>query len=104
MIDLLAATVAFTAVVALGLAVLALLTLVPFVLALRLAEQRGVDPARGGAAALLGSVLGVGLVLLALRSSLVLLVIAVPLAFAGVLALTLLSDDSRLRGRVGRHQ
>ena len=104
MTDLLAAAAAFTAVVAAGLAALALLTLVPFVLALRRAEQRGFDPARWGAVALVGSVLGVGLALVALRSSLVLLLLAVPLAFAGVLALLVLPADSQVGGRAGRHQ
>ena len=104
MSDLLAAAVAFSAVVALGLAALSLLTLVPFVLALRGAEQRGFDPARWGAVALVGSVLGVGLALVALRSSPVLLLLAVPLAFSGVLALRVLPSDSRVGGRAGRHQ
>jgi len=102
--DLLAAAAAFAAVVALALACLAALTLVPFVLALRSAERRGFDPARWGALALAGSVLGVGVVLVALRSSLVLLLVAVPLAFAGPLALPLLPADSKLGGRIGRHQ
>ena len=104
MIDLLAAAAAFTAVVAFALAALALLTLVPFVLALRRAERRGFDPARWGAVALVGSVLGVGLALVALRSSLVLLLLAVPLAFAGLLALSVLPADSGIGGRAGRHQ
>ena len=104
MIDLLAAAAAFTAVIALGLAALALLTLVPFVLALRRAEQRGFDPARWGTVALVGSVLGVGLALVALRSSPVLLLLAIPLAFAGVLALLVLPVDSGVGGRAGRHQ
>ena len=104
MTDPLAAAAAFTAVVTLALACLAALTLVPFVLALRLAERRGFDPARWGALALAGSVLGVGVVLVALRSAPGLLVVGLPLAFTAVVVLRLLPADSRLGGRVGRHQ
>ena len=103
MLDLLTSAVAFAVVVALGLTGLALLTLVPFVLSLHLAERRAFDPARWGAAALAGSVLGAGALVL-LRSSPVLLVPGLLLPAATPLLLLLLRRGSPVGGRVGRHR
>ena len=102
MLDLLTSAVAFAVVVALGLTGLALLTLVPFVLSLHLAERRAFDPARWGAAALAGSVLGVGA--LVLRGSPVLLVPGLLLPAATPLLLLVLRRGSPVGGRVGRHR
>ena len=103
MLDLLASAVAFTAVVTLGLGVLAVLTLVPFVLALQRADRHGLSSLRCGAAALACSLLGVGLSLLVLRSSApaLLALVGVPVALAG----PLVAEAGRgVAGRAGRPQ
>jgi hypothetical protein len=104
-IDVLVAAVAVTAVVAAGLALLAAVTLVPFVLALRMADRRGFPSARWGSLALAGAVLGLGVVLLALRSdaSPLLAAVGLPMSFAAPLALSLLEPGQPLGGRTGRH-
>lgn len=104
--DLLLATLAFTAVVALGLLALAAVTLVPFVLALQTAERRGFSTARWGAVSLVASVAGVLLVLLVLRSEAPRWGVLPPLvlAWAAPVALWATSGSERLGGRAGRHE
>lgn len=106
MLDLLAATVTFTALVAAGLAVLAAVTLVPFVVTLQLADARRFAPARWGALSLAGSVLGLAVALLIARSDLPTALVPVGLlpALAGPALLSLLSGGQAVGGRAGRHQ
>jgi hypothetical protein len=107
-LDLLLAAIVFPLLVAVGLALLALVTLVPFVLALQMAESRGFSTARWGTVALAGSLLALVLALIFLRSD----TIAAPaaalplvLAAAGPAALWLLTgDESGLGGRTGQHE
>jgi predicted membrane protein len=66
--DLVLAAIVFPLIVALGLALLAAVTLVPFVLALQMAEARSFSPTRWGAVALAGSVVGLLLALVLYRS------------------------------------
>ena len=106
--SLVAATAVSTLIVVLALAVLAALTLVPFVLALRLAERRGYAQARWGALALAGSVLGAAVLLLALRIGggdlLAGAAVGVLLAYAVPLLLRLVALDPLVSGRPGRHE
>ena len=106
MFDLLAATAVFTGAFALGLALLAAVTLVPFVLTLQLAETRRFSSARWGSVSLAGSLLAGALVLLVLRSDrpALLAVVALPMAFLGPLLLSALQGSESVGGRVGRHQ
>ncbi|MBC7373547.1 MAG: hypothetical protein H7323_06110 [Frankiales bacterium] len=106
MSDLLASAAAFTAVVAVGLLALSVLTLVPFVLAQRMAQTRGFPSARWGAFTLAASVVGLGVVGLALRGDRtpLLALTGVPVAYAGPLVLSLLEAGQRVGGRPGRHQ
>ena len=106
MLDLLAVTAAFTALVAAGLALLAAVTLVPFVVTLQLADARRFSPTRWGAASLAGSVLGLALALLIVRSDRPTALVAVGLlpALAGPALLKLLPTGAPLGGRAGRHQ
>ncbi len=106
MTALLASTVAFTVVVAVGLLALSILTLVPFVLAQRMAEARGFPTARWGAFTLAASVGGLGVIVLVLRSdrTSLLALTGVPWAYAGPLVLALLEPGQRVGGRTGRHQ
>ena len=106
MTELLASTAAFTVVVALGLLVLSVLTLVPFVLAQRMAETRGFPTTRWGALTLAASVVGLGVVVLGLRGDRTPLIAltGVPVAYAGPLVLSLLEAGQRVGGRTGRHQ
>jgi len=105
MLDLLAATAVVTALVALGLAVLAVVTLVPFVLTLRRAEAHRFASAQWGAVSLLGSLAALALGLLLLREgSPVVAVGALPLAFLGPLLLWALDGHEAVGGRAGRHE
>lgn len=108
MLDLLLSVVVAALVVALGLGVLAALTLAPFVVALQLAERDGVSTVRWGAVTLAGSVVGLLVVLLLLRSDSVSTPIALlPLAltWAGPVLLRVVDPhDARLAGRAGRHE
>ena len=108
MLDLLLAAIGFPLIVALALAVLSALTLVPFVVALQMAERRGFPTGRWGAVALVASLLGLGLALLFSRSDRVPALAALlplVLTWAGPGALSLLSeDDAEVGGRAGAHE
>ena len=108
MIDLLLAAVTFPLVVALGLALLAAVTLVPFVLALHMAEARSFSTQRWGAVSLVGSVVGLVLALLFYRSDRIApLAALLPLTFtfAGPALLWLLTgEETRVGGRAGAHE
>jgi hypothetical protein len=107
-VDLLLAAIVFPLIVAVLLAVLALVTLVPFVVALQMAESRGFSTARWGAVALATSLLALLGALLVLRSDTIAAPAAVlPLVLAaaapGVLWL-LSGDETEIGGRAGRHE
>ncbi len=102
--DLLLALLVFTVLVALGLTLLAGLTIVPFVAALHLAEVRGLSSARVSAGAAGGVLLGFALAgaVLLLDAPRLLVVPALLLVWAVPLGLRLLSAPA-LAGRAGRH-
>lgn len=108
MIDLLLAAVTFPLLVALALAALAAVTLVPFVMALQMADARAFSAARWGAVALVGSVAGLLLALLFYRSDRIPTPAALlPLTFtwAGPGLLWLLTgSETRVGGRAGAHE
>jgi len=107
-LDLLLALVAFPLILALALALLSAVTLVPFVLALQMAEARGFATARWAVVALAGSLLGLGLAVLIYTSDRVLPVAALlPLIFtwSGPAALWLLTGEEKaIGGRAGAHE
>jgi len=105
MLDLLVATAVVTALVALGLALLAAVTLVPFVLTLRRAEAHRLSSARWGTVSLAGSLVALALGLLLVRQgSGAVAVAALPLAFLGPLLLWALDGHPAVGGRAGRHE
>lgn len=108
MIDLLLAAVTFPLILAAGLAVLAALTLVPFVVALQMADSRSFSSTRWGAVALAGSLLGLLLALVFYRSDRIPGPAALlPLTFTwtgpGLLWL-LTGSEAVLGGRSGGHE
>lgn len=105
MTDLLLAAVALTALVAVGLAVLAALTVVPFMVSLQLAEARRFSPTRWGTLALAGSVFGLAVAALILRADSPTALAAVGLLpmLACPALLKLLPPGDPLGGRTGRH-
>lgn len=108
MIDLLLAATGFALIVALVLALLSVVTLVPFVLALRMADARRFSTTRWGAVSLADSLLGLLLALLIVRSSRVpdaaaLLPLIVTWAGPGGLWL-LTGDEVAIGGRAGAHE
>lgn len=106
MLDLLAATAAATVVVAVALALLAAVTLVPFVVTLQRADARGVAAARWAVVSLVGSVAGLAAVLLIVRSDrpTALAVFGLLPVLAGPALLSLLSKNEAVSGRAGRHR
>jgi hypothetical protein len=104
--DLLLALVAVPLLVALGLAALSAVTVVPFVLSLRTAEARGFSEARWGALALAASVVGALLALVVLLSDAPTWGVLPPLvlAWAGPVALWATSGSERIGGRAGAHE
>ena len=104
--DLLASLVVFPLLVALGLAVLYALTVVPVLLSLAMAERRGFSTGRWAGLALLGVLLGLGLAAVAVRADAprVLQVVPLALAFAAPLGLWLLQGTEAVGGRAGRHE
>ena len=108
MLDLLLAAVAFPLIVALGLVLLAAVTLVPFVLALQMAESRAFSTTRWGAFALVGCGVGLLLALVFYRSDSVpsaaaLLPLVVTWAGPGALWL-LTGEETAIGGRAGAHE
>lgn len=108
MTDLVLAAVAFPLIVAAGLAVLAALTLAPFVVALQMADARSFSATRWGVVALAGSVLGLLLALVFSRSDRIpSLAALLPLTFtwAGPGLLWMLTGSEQLvGGRAGAHE
>lgn len=106
MIDYLLAAAVFTLAVAVGLLVLVAVTVVPFVLALQVADRRGLAVARWGTLTLGAVLLALAGAFLVRRSSLPTVVKLGPLAFGyvGPALAALISPGSTLAGRPGRHQ
>lgn len=108
MLDLLLAALLFPLIVALALALLALVTLVPFVATLQMADRRGFTTARWGAVSLAGSLLALAVAVVFYRSdSIPTWGALLPLIFslAGVGGLWMLSSDEvEVGGRAGRHE
>ncbi len=108
MLDLLLAAIVLPLLVAVALAALAGLTLVPFVVALELAERRRFSTTRWGAVSLAASVLGLGFALLVLRSDSVPPAVALPGVLLTWLAPVLLRvlgpAGTALGGRAGAHE
>ena len=108
MLDLLLAAVLFPLIVALALGLLALVTLVPFVVTLRMADRRGFSTARWGAVSLAGSLLALAVAFVFYRSDTIPTWGALlPFVFslAGVGGLWMLSgEEAEVGGRAGRHE
>lgn len=108
MLELLASATAFTAIVSVLLLALVGLTVVPFVAAVGMAEQRGFSPTRWGAVALVTAPLGLlAAYALVTRTGLPWMVGVLPVAltWAAPAVLWLLEGtQQRLGGRAGRHE
>ena len=108
MLDLLLAAVVFPLLVALGLALLAAVTLVPFVVALQMADTRRFSTTRWGAVALVASVVGLLLALVFYRSDSVpsaAALLPLIITWAGPGALWLLTgEEVVVGGRAGAHE
>ncbi|MCW2679408.1 MAG: hypothetical protein JWM62_809 [Frankiales bacterium] len=108
MLDLLLAAVVFPLILAVGLALLAAVTLAPFVVALQMADERAFSATRWGAIALAASLVGLALALLFYRSERIpTLAALLPLVLTwtgpGLLWL-LTAQEARLGGRSGAHE
>ena len=108
MLDLLLALIGFPLIVAVALALLSAVTLVPFVVALQMADRRGFPTGRWGVVALAGSLVGLGLALVFYRSDRIPTLAALlplMLTWTGPGALSLLSEnDAEIGGRAGAHE
>lgn len=108
MLDLLLAVAAAALLTALALALLSAVTLVPFVVALSLAERRRFSAGRWGSVTLAGAVGGLllaGLLLSGDRVPAPVAVLPLLLGWTGPAALRLLSaQDTAVGGRAGRHE
>jgi hypothetical protein len=106
--DLLLAAVVFPLLVAVGVALLAAVTVVPFVVALQMATTRRFSPTRWGALSLAASLLGLGLALAFWGSASIPTAAALlPLVFtwAAPGALWVLTgQEALIGGRAGRHE
>lgn len=107
MLDLILAAVAFTLAVAIGLAVLYALTVLPFVWTLSLAEKRHFAGGRWGVLAVAGiglGLLGAYAIHRSAGASGPLALLPLPLTFLGPIGLWLTSGEERIGGRPGAHQ
>ena len=108
MLDLLLAAVTFPLIVALGIALLALVTLAPFVVALQMADSRRFSTTRWGIVAIAGSLVGLALFVAFYRSDRVPTLAAfmpLVLTWTGPGALWLLTgDEAEVGGRAGAHE
>jgi hypothetical protein len=107
-LDLLLAAVTFPLILAVAVALLAVVTLVPFVLALQMAERRRFSTTRWGAVALGGSLLGLAFAFLFYRSDQVptaaaLLPLVLTWTGPGLLWL-LTGEEALVGGRAGAHE
>lgn len=108
MLDLLLAGIGFPLIVAVALALLAAVTLAPFVVALQMADARRFPTGRWGVVALAGSLLGLALALVFAawdRVPTLGALLPLLLTWTGPGALALLSaDDAEVGGRAGAHE
>jgi hypothetical protein len=107
MADMLVATVVFTLIVAVLLAVGVAVTLLPAYVALQLADARRFSTARWFAVSAAGILGGLGLAYLLHGSGAPAVVALLPLVFTwlGPALLSLLDEDqTKLGGRAGRHE
>lgn len=106
MLETFPAAAIFALVVALALAVLYALTVVPVVLAIAMAERRGFPTARWTAAAIAGVLIGLALAVVLRRAGGHIGVqgAGLLLVFTAPMALWLLERGDRLGGRGGRHE
>lgn len=101
--DLLAAVVVVALLASAGLVLLVLLTVVPFVVALQRADRQGCSPARTGAVAMAGSLLGLALAGVQSRAGAPPPLVALPLLLALVGPLAARAVP-RWLGRRGGHE
>ena len=101
MLDALVSAVVFALVVAVGLAALYAVTVVPFLLAVGMAERRGLSTGRWGGLAVLGVLLGLGLALAVRAVDLprVLQLLALLGVFSAPALLLVTGDGARSAGR-----
>ena len=104
MLSALVAALVVALLVALGLAVLYGLTVVPFVLAVELAERRGRSTGRWAGWALLAVLSALALALLAWRADAGAVAVALALAVAFLPVGVLLARGDRVGGPAGRHE
>ena len=108
MLDLLLAAVTFPLILAVGIALLAAVTLVPFVVALQMADSRRFSTTRWGIVALGGSLLGLALFAAFYRSDRIPTLAALMplvLTWTGPGALWLLTgEEAEVGGRAGAHE
>jgi ABC-type Mn2+/Zn2+ transport system permease subunit len=107
MVGLLVTLVTFTLLVALGVALLVAVTVVPVFVALQMADVRRFSTGRWGAASMAGVVLGLGLAYELHKHSAPRLLVVLPLLLTWVTpcGLWLLSEDqTRIGGRAGLHE
>lgn len=104
MLDALVSAVVVAALVAAGLALLYAVTVVPFVLAVDLAERRGFSTGRWAGAALAGVLVGGGLALVGLLVGTPPLLLLLPLAVGFLPALVVSRASQRLGGAAGKHE
>ena len=106
MLDALVSAAVFALVVALVLAVLYVLTVGPFLLALRMAEERGFSTGRWGGLAVVGVLLALAFAFLVRHAGAPRLVQPLPLllVLAAPAALWLLEPGQPAGGRAGRHE
>ena len=106
--DYLLAVIGFPLLVALAVALLAGVTLAPWVVAMRMADDRAFSTTRWGTAALLASLAGLLLVLLLWRSDRadgVAVLLPLVVTWAGPGALWLLTgEEAVIGGRAGAHE
>lgn len=101
MLDALVSAAVFALVVAVAMALLYALTVVPFLLAMRMAERRGFSTGRWGGLAVLGVLLALAFAFVVRRSGAPTLVQPLPLLLvvAAPAALWLTAGTERLAGR-----
>ena len=108
MLDLLLSAIAFPLILALALALLAAVTLAPFVVALQMADSRAFSTGRWGLVALVGSLFGLALAFVFYRSDRIPTLAALmplTLTWFGPGALWLLTgEEAEVGGRAGAHE
>lgn len=106
MLDALVSAVAFALIVAVAMAVLYALVVVPFLLAVGMAERRGFSTGRWGGLAVVGVLAGLASAYLARKAGVARIAQPLPLllVLAAPAALWMLDGSEPLGGRAGRHE